>query len=43
MPTVKDSFDAMAGRFRADKAAGTNAVAGNLVIGDGVGVSTPTS
>ena len=25
MPTVKETFDAMAGRFRADKAAGVNA------------------
>ena len=25
MPTVKETFDAMAGRFRPDKAAGTNA------------------
>ena len=37
MPTVKDSFDAMAGRFRADKAAGTNAVIQYDVSGDGGG------
>ena len=27
MPTVKETFDAIASRFRTDKAAGTNAVA----------------
>ncbi|PYN53797.1 MAG: hypothetical protein DMD94_16995 [Candidatus Rokuibacteriota bacterium] len=37
MPTVKDSFDAMAGRFRADKSAGTNAVIQYDVSGDGGG------
>ena len=26
MPTVKETFDAMASRFRPDKAAGTNAM-----------------
>ena len=26
MPTVKETFEAMAGRFRADKSSGTNAV-----------------
>ena len=37
MPTVKETFDAMAGRFRADKAAGTNAVIQYDVGGDGGG------
>ena len=37
MPTVKDSFDAMATRFRADKSAGTNAVIQYDVSGDGGG------
>src|SRR5438876_3671169 len=37
MPTVKDSFDAMASRFRADKSAGTNAVIQYDVSGDGGG------
>ena len=37
MPTVKDSFDAMANRFRADKSAGTNAVIQYDVSGDGGG------
>ncbi len=37
MPTVKETFDAMAGRFRADKATGTNAVIQYDVSGDGGG------
>jgi len=37
MPTVKESFDAMAGRFRADKSAATNAVIQYDVSGDGGG------
>ena len=37
MPTVKETFDAMAGRFRADKAAGANAVIQYDVSGDGGG------
>ena len=37
MPTVKETFDLMAGRFRADKAAGTNAVIQYDVGGDGGG------
>ena len=37
MPTVKETFDAMAGRFRADKASGTNAVIQYDVSGDGGG------
>ena len=37
MPTVKETFDAMAGRFRADKAAGTNAVIQYDISGDGGG------
>ncbi len=37
MPTVKETFDAMAGRFRADKATGTNAVIQYDVGGDGGG------
>jgi putative sterol carrier protein len=37
MPTVKDSFDQMASRFRADKSAGTNAVIQYAVSGDGGG------
>ena len=37
MPTVKETFDLMAGRFRADKAAGTNAVIQYDVSGDGGG------
>jgi putative sterol carrier protein len=37
MPTVKDSFDAMASRFRADKSVGTNAVIQYDVSGDGGG------
>ena len=52
MPTVKETFDAMAGRFRADKAAGVNAtiqydISGdqggtwNAVIKDGTCTVTP--
>lgn len=37
MPTVKETFDAMAGRFRSDKAAGTNATIQYDVSGDGGG------
>ena len=37
MPTVKESFDAMASRFRADKSAGANAVIQYDVSGDGGG------
>jgi putative sterol carrier protein len=37
MPTVKETFDAMAGRFRADKASGTTAVIQYDVSGDGGG------
>jgi putative sterol carrier protein len=37
MPTVTETFDAMAGRFRADKAAGTNAVIQYDVSGEGGG------
>jgi len=37
MPTVKESFDAMSGRFRADKATGTSAVIQYDVSGDGGG------
>ena len=37
MPTVKETFDAMTGRFKADKAAGTNAVIQYDVSGDGGG------
>jgi putative sterol carrier protein len=37
MATVKESFEAMAGRFRADKAAGTSAVIQYDVSGDGGG------
>jgi putative sterol carrier protein len=37
MPTVKETFEAMAGRFRADKSAGTNAVIQYDVSGDGGG------
>ncbi|MBI4271007.1 MAG: SCP2 sterol-binding domain-containing protein [Candidatus Rokubacteria bacterium] len=37
MPTVKETFEAMAGRFRADKAAGTNATIQYDVSGDGGG------
>ena len=37
MPTVKETFEAMAGRFRADKASGTTAVIQYDVSGDGGG------
>ncbi len=37
MPTVKETFEAMAGRFRADKASGTSAVIQYDVSGDGGG------
>ena len=37
MPTVKETFEAMAGRFRADKSVGTNAVIQYDVSGDGGG------
>ena len=37
MPTVKESFEAMPGRFRADKASGTNATIQYDVAGDGGG------
>ena len=37
MPTVQETFDAMPGRFRADKAAGTNATIQYDVAGDGGG------
>jgi putative sterol carrier protein len=37
MPTVRESFDAMPGRFRADKAAGTNATIQYDISGDGGG------
>ncbi len=37
MPTVKETFEAMTGRFRADKSAGTNAVIQYDVSGDGGG------
>ena len=37
MPTVKETFEQMAGRFRADKAAGTNAVIQYDVSGEGGG------
>ena len=37
MPTVKETFDAMAGRFRADRAAGTNAVIQYDIAGEGGG------
>ena len=37
MPTVKETFEAMPGRFRADKAAGTNAVVQYDVAGEGGG------
>ena len=37
MPTVKETFDAMAGRFRPDKAAGTSAVIQYDVSGEGGG------
>ena len=52
MPTVKETFDAMAGKFRPDKAAGVNAtiqydITGdqggtwNAVIKDGICTVTP--
>ena len=34
MPTVKETFDAMAGRFRAEKAAGVNATIQYDIAGD---------
>ena len=34
MPTVKDTFDGMASRFRADKAAGVNAAIQYDITGD---------
>ena len=37
MPTVKETFDAMSGRFRGDKAAGTNATIQYDISGDGGG------
>jgi putative sterol carrier protein len=37
MPTVKETFDAMPGRFRADKAAGANAIVQYDVSGEGGG------
>jgi putative sterol carrier protein len=37
MATVKNSFDAMPGRFRPDKASGTNAVIQYDIGGDGGG------
>ena len=37
MPTVKESFDAMSSRFRADKATGTSAVIQYDVSGEGGG------
>jgi putative sterol carrier protein len=37
MPTVKETFDAMPGRFRTDKASGTTAVIQYDVSGDGGG------
>jgi putative sterol carrier protein len=37
MPTVRETFDAMPGRFRADKATGTNAVIQYDVSGEGGG------
>jgi len=37
MPTVKETFEAMAGRFRSDKASGTTAVIQYDVSGDGGG------
>jgi putative sterol carrier protein len=37
MPTVKETFEAMPGRFRADKAAGTNAVIQYEIGGEGGG------
>ena len=37
MPTVKETFDAMGGRFKPDRAAGTNAVVQYDISGDGGG------
>ena len=37
MPTVQETFDAMPGRFRADKASGTNATIQYDISGDGGG------
>ena len=37
MPTVKETFDAMPGRFRSDKAAGTSAVIQYDISGEGGG------
>src|SRR5436190_18705364 len=37
MATVQETFDAMAGRFRADKASGTNATIQYEISGDGGG------
>lgn len=37
MPTVSETFDAMAGRFKADRAAGTNAVIQYDISGEGGG------
>ena len=37
MATVKETFDAMPGRFRAEKAAGTNATIQYDISGDGGG------
>ena len=37
MPTVKESFEAMPGRFRSDKATGTNVVIQYDVSGEGGG------
>jgi putative sterol carrier protein len=37
MPTVQETFDAMPGRFRSDKASGTNATIQYEISGDGGG------
>lgn len=37
MPTVKETFEQMAGKFRADRAAGVNAVIQYDISGDGGG------
>lgn len=37
MPTVKETFDAMPGRFKADRAQGVNAVIQYDITGDGGG------
>jgi putative sterol carrier protein len=37
MPTVQETFDAMPGRFKADKAAGTNATIQYDISGEGGG------